>query len=243
MSKQGDEEDDLPLALHPEHHYVNRIGWLRAAVLGANDGIVSTASLIAGVASAGSDRAEILLAGVAGMAAGALSMAAGEYVSVSSQADTEKADLEREKHELEVHPEAELEELARIYEERGLDPDLAMQVAKELTEKDALAAHARDELGITEVSEARPFQAAISSALSFSAGAALPVLSILIAPENAIGELTTVVSLFTLGLLGAVSARTGGAPILPAVARVVFWGGFAMLATAGVGKVFGITVG
>ncbi len=242
MNKR-EEGEDLPLALQPEHHYVNRIGWLRAAVLGANDGIVSTASLIAGVASAGSDRAEILLAGVAGMAAGALSMAAGEYVSVSSQADTEKADLAREKEELERHPEEELHELARIYEERGLDPELALQVARELTEKDALAAHARDELGITEVAAARPLQAAVSSALSFSAGAALPVLSVLVAPFGSIGIIVTIVSLLTLALLGAISARTGGAPILPAVARVVFWGGFAMLATAGVGKLFGITVG
>ncbi len=229
-------------AYHKEHHFVTRIGWLRAAVLGANDGIVSTASLIAGVASAGSSRAEILLAGVAGLAAGALSMAAGEYVSVSSQADTEKADLAREKYELEVHPEQELKELAQIYVERGLHPELAFKVAKELMQHDALAAHARDEIGISEVVQARPVQAAVSSAASFTAGAVLPVMSVVIAPDGAITMLTTAASLVALGALGAVSARTGGAPLIPAVLRVVFWGGFAMAATAAVGKLFGVSV-
>jgi len=226
-----------------ENHYVSRIGWLRAAVLGANDGIVSTASLIAGVASAGVGTSEVLLAGTAGLVAGAMSMAAGEYVSVSAQSDSEKADLERERKEQETQPEFEHEELAQIYVGRGLTPELARQVADELMAKDALGAHARDELGISEVVTARPIQAALSSAASFTAGAALPVASVVLAPPGGIVMVTTVVSVLALGLLGAVSARSGGAPRVPAVARVMFWGALAMAATALVGHLFGTTVG
>lgn len=226
-----------------EGHYMNRIGWLRAAVLGANDGIVSTASLIAGVASAGMMPKDVLIAGVAGVVAGALSMAAGEYVSVSSQADTERADLERERQELETMPEAELEELTQIYVERGLSPELARKVAEELTAEDALKAHARDELGISEVVTARPVQAALSSAASFAAGAVLPLGAVLISPPGMIATVVTIASVIALALLGAFSARTGGAPVLRAVTRVVFWGGFAMLATAGIGSLFNVPVG
>lgn len=229
-------------AHQPEKHFIDRIGWLRAAVLGANDGIVSTASLIAGVASAGMAAGEVLIAGVAAVVAGALSMAAGEYVSVSSQADTERADLEREKGELATMPEAELAELAGIYEERGLSPELAMQVARELMDGDALKAHARDELGISEVVSARPIQAALSSAASFAAGAALPLAAVLVSPEGMIATITTIASVIALGLLGALSARTGGAPVLTAVLRVVFWGGFAMVATAAIGSLFNVPV-
>ena len=226
-----------------ENHYVSRIGWLRAAVLGANDGIVSTASLISGVASAGVGTSEVLLAGTAGLVAGAMSMAAGEYVSVSAQSDSEKADLERERKEQETQPEFEHEELAQIYVGRGLTPELARQVADELMAKDALGAHARDELGISEVVTARPIQAALSSAASFTAGAALPVASVVLAPPGGIVMVTTVVSVLALGLLGAVSARSGGARLVPAVARVMFWGALAMAATALVGHLFGTTVG
>ena len=223
----------------PERHFINRIGWLRAAVLGANDGIVSTASLIAGVASAGMAAGDVLIAGVAAAVAGALSMAAGEYVSVSSQADTEKADLERERGELARKPEAEHEELAGIYRERGLSDDLARQVATELMASDALRAHARDELGISDVVSARPVLAALSSAAAFTAGAALPLAAVLVSPEGMIVLLTTIASVIALGILGAISAHTGGAPILKAIGRVVFWGGFAMAATAAVGALFG----
>ncbi len=226
----------------PEKHFITRIGWLRAAVLGANDGIVSTASLIAGVASAGMAASEVLIAGVAAVVAGALSMAAGEYVSVSSQADTEKADLERERGELATMPEAEHEELAGIYRERGLSDALAHEVATELMAKDALKAHARDELGISDVVSARPIQAALSSAASFTAGAALPLAAVIVSPEGMIALYTTLASVIALGILGAISAWTGGAPILKAVMRVVFWGGFAMAATAGVGSLFGTSV-
>ncbi len=225
-----------------ENHYVNRIGWLRAAVLGANDGIVSTASLIAGVASAGMAPPEILLAGVAGLVAGAMSMATGEYVSVSSQADSEKSDLVREAREQEAQPDYERRELAQIYVERGLNPDLADQVAVQLMAHDALGAHARDELGISHVITARPIQAGLASAAAFTAGAALPVASVLLTPEALITEVATGVSLVALALLGAVSAHTGGSAILPAVVRVTFWGALAMAATAGVGYLFGITV-
>lgn len=221
---------------------MNRIGWLRAAVLGANDGIVSTASLIAGVASAGMSAADVFTAGVAGLVAGALSMAAGEYVSVSSQADTERADLAREKSGLDESPEAEHEELVGIYEARGLSPDLARQVAGELMAGDALKAHARDELGISDVVSARPIQAALSSAGSFTAGAALPLAAVLVSPAGMITPITTVTSVAALGLLGALSARIGGAPVTRAVARVVFWGGFAMLATAAIGALFGVAM-
>jgi len=222
----------------PEHHFIARVGWLRAAVLGANDGIVSTASLIAGVASAGMASGEVLIAGFAGLVAGAMSMAAGEYVSVSSQADTERADLAREAQELQDHPEAEHQELAGIYEARGLPAPLARQVADELMATDALKAHARDELGISSVVEAHPIQAALSSAASFTVGAALPLASVLVAPEGMIAMVTSAASVLALGVLGALSARTGGAPILTAVLRVMFWGGFAMAATALIGSFF-----
>jgi len=227
---------------HIEPHYVDRVGWLRAAVLGANDGIVSTASLIAGVASAGMAAPEILLAGIAGLVAGAMSMAAGEYVSVSSQADSEKSDLAREARGLVEQPEFERRELAQIYIGRGLTPELAEQVAVQLMEHDALGAHARDELGISHVITARPIQAGLASAAAFTAGAALPVVSVLLTPEVFITEVATGVSLLALALLGAVSARAGGSGIIPAVLRVTFWGALAMAATAGVGYLFGTTV-
>ncbi len=229
-------------AVQPENHYVSRIGWLRAAVLGANDGIVSTASLIAGVASAGVAQSEVLLAGTAGLVAGAMSMAAGEYVSVSSQADSERADLAREKVELETQPEFEHEELAAIYVDRGLTPDLARKVADQLMEKDALAAHARDELGISTAMQSRPVQAALSSAASFTIGAGLPVLAVILSPRALITINATVASVIALGLLGVVSAMTGGAPIARAVLRVTFWGAAAMAATAAVGTLFGTNV-
>lgn len=223
-----------------ENHYVTRIGWLRAAVMGANDGIVSTASLIIGVAAAGSSQSNILLAGVAGLIAGAMSMAAGEYVSVSSQADSEKADLARERAELEADPQGELEELAGLYEARGISPRLSMEVAKELTAQDVLQAHARDELGITDLSRARPVQAALASAATFSAGAALPLLAVVAAPLETVIWVTTLASVLVLGILGFVSAKTGGAPVGKAVARVTIWGAAAMAATALVGRMFDV---
>lgn len=226
----------------PEHHFIDRIGWLRAAVLGANDGIVSTASLIAGVASAGVASSEVLLAGTAGLVAGAMSMAAGEYVSVSSQADSEKADLNREREELKTQWDYEHEELAGIYEKQGLSSKLAHAVANELMEKDALAVHAREELGINSNVVARPVQAALSSAASFTIGASLPLSAVLFSPYPKIALYTTVTSVLALGILGAVSARTGGAPLLRAVVRVMFWGAIAMAATAAVGSLFGTTV-
>lgn len=226
---------------HREEHYVARVGWLRAAVLGANDGIVSTASLIVGVAAA-SGRAEVLLAGAAGLAAGALSMAAGEYVSVSSQADTERSDTERERAELAADPEEELRALASIYEDRGLDPVLARQVAEQLHAKDALGAHLRDELGFSEHSEAKPLVAAGASALTFAVGAALPLAAAALVPEPEITLWVTALSLVFLALLGAVGAKAGGAPVLRAVLRVTFWGAVAMAVTAGVGKLFGAVV-
>ena len=228
--------------VHNEMHRSHRVGWLRAAVLGANDGIVSTASLVIGVAAADSNRSAILLAGSAGLIAGALSMAAGEYVSVHSQADTEKADLELEKKHLEQEPEFELFELTQIYIERGLDPDLAGEVAKQLMEHDALAAHARDELGITEVSTAQPLQAAFFSAISFSLGAALPLLTVWLAPHDNVIAFTAASSLAFLALLGAVAANAGGASMLRGSARVLFWGAIAMAATALVGRLFGTSV-
>ncbi len=228
--------------LHSENHLVSRIGWLRAAVLGANDGIVSTASLIMGVASASGARSEILVAGVAGIVAGAMSMAAGEYVSVSSQADTESADLARERKELETQPAAELDELAQIYVGRGLTPDLAKQVAQQLTAHDALGSHARDELGIVEYLAAKPVEAALTSAATFAVGAALPLLMVFIAPQASLVYVVAIASLLFLALLGAVGAKAGGADIVKATTRVTFWGALAMALTAGIGKVVGVAV-
>jgi len=224
-----------------ETHRSSRIGWLRAAVLGANDGIVSTASLIVGVASASSSRQEVLVAGVAGLVAGALSMAAGEYVSVSSQADTERADLERERRELAMEPTAEEDELSAIYVRRGLEPDLARQVARGLMAKDALLAHARDELGLTEEQAARPLQAAFASAMTFAVGAAVPILTVVVLPPNVV--LVSAISLTCLIALGAIAARAGGASAVVGAARVGFWGALAMALTAGVGRVFGTAGG
>ena len=230
------------LHLHPESHLVSRIGWLRAAVLGANDGIVSTASLIVGVAAASAASSDILIAGVAGLVAGAMSMAAGEYVSVSSQSDTEGADLARERAELASQPEFEREELARIYVKRGLDPKLARQVADQLMAKDALGAHARDELGISEVTAARPVQAALTSAATFALGAAMPLLIVIVAPPSAIVPVVSIASLAFLALLGAVGARAGGAGVIKATLRVTFWGAMAMALTAGIGALVGTSV-
>lgn len=229
--------------VHREQHRSDRIGWLRAAVLGANDGIVSTASLVVGVAAAAATRHDVLVAGVAGLVAGALSMAAGEYVSVSSQADTEKADLARERLELEADPQAEEDELTGIYVRRGLEPDLARTVARQLTTKGALAAHARDELGLTDELAARPLQAALASAATFAVGAGVPVLTILMVPATAIALAVSLVSLCCLMVLGAVAARVGGASLWVGAARVTLWGVLAMLATAAVGRLFGTTVG
>jgi VIT1/CCC1 family predicted Fe2+/Mn2+ transporter len=232
----------MPRTTHPELHRTERIGWLRAAVLGANDGIVSTASLLVGVAAAGGSRGELLVAGVAGLVAGAMSMAAGEYVSVSSQSDTERADLARERTELAAAPEAELQELTSIYVARGLTPALAGEVAKQLTGHDALAAHARDELGISSTLSARPVQAALTSAATFAVGAALPLATALVSPPAAAGALVTATSLAFLVGLGAVGAMTGGAPVGRAALRVTFWGALAMALTAVVGKLFGTVV-
>ena len=225
---------------HRERHLIERIGWLRAAVLGANDGIVSTASLIVGVAAAAQGRGEILVVGVAGLVAGAMSMAAGEYVSVSSQADTERADLAREKAELESQPDSELDELAGIYAARGVEPALARTVAAQLMARDALGTHARDELGISEMTTARPIQAALTSALTFAGGAALPLVAAVVAPSAVIVPAVSVASLLFLALLGGIGAQAGGAPVVKAVARVTFWGAIAMALTAGVGAVFGV---
>lgn len=227
---------------HSESHRADRIGWLRAAVLGANDGIVSTASLIVGVAAAKADRTEIVISGVAGLVAGALSMAAGEYVSVSSQSDTEKADLAREKQELATNPEFETEELAQIYVSRGLEPELARQVAIQLMEKDALRSHARDELQITEMGAARPIQAATASAITFAIGAVLPLLVVVLVAKETIISMVAISSIGFLILLGIVSARAGGASLLKGALRVGFWGAFAMGATALIGKLFGTLV-
>ena len=227
---------------HLERHRSARIGWLRAAVLGADDGIVSTASLIVGVAAAGSPRAAILLAGPAGLVAGALSMAAGEYVSVSSQSDTEKADLATEKGELATQRPAEEKELADIYVQRGLDPELARTVAVQLMARDALATHARDELGITEQMTARPLQAAVASAATFAVGAALPLLVVVFAPLTNLWLVVSGASLVCLAVLGALAARTGGASAWVGAARVAFWGALAMAATAVIGKLFGTAV-
>jgi VIT1/CCC1 family predicted Fe2+/Mn2+ transporter len=227
---------------HRERHRGERIGWLRAAVLGANDGIVSTASLVIGVAAAEATRPEVLVAGVAGLVAGALSMAAGEYVSVSSQADTERADLTRERRELATEPQAEEEELTGIYVHRGLEPDLARTVARQLMAKDALSAHARDELGLTEGLAARPLQAALASAATFAVGAGVPIVTIVVAPATGLVLPVSGVSLLCLVALGAIAARVGGAPMLVGAARVTIWGALAMLATAAVGWVFGTRV-
>ncbi len=224
----------------PEIHKSHRIGWLRAAVLGANDGIVSTASLIVGIAAANTSREGILLAGVAGLVAGGMSMAAGEYVSVSSQADTEKADLALEKDALQNKPEEEKEELAKIYEGRGLEPELASQVAVQLMEHDALGAHARDEIGISEISNANPLQAALSSALTFTLGAALPLFAAWIVPLNNLIWVVTIASLFFLAFLGGLAAYAGGASIFKGAWRVTFWGALAMALTAVVGQFFGV---
>ena len=225
---------------HGEVHRSGRAGWLRAAVLGANDGIVSTASLIVGVAASGSDRHAILLAGVAGLVGGALSMAAGEFVSVSSQADAEKADLAIERNELAQYPEGELRELAGIYVKRGLEPKLAAQVAEQLSAHDALAAHARDELGITHQLRARPLQAALASAAAFASGAALPLAITLFAPMHGLAWSVMLASLVALALLGAAAARAGGAPMLRGALRVVVWSALAMAATAAIGSLFDV---
>jgi VIT1/CCC1 family predicted Fe2+/Mn2+ transporter len=227
---------------HPETHRTSRIGWLRAAVLGANDGIVSTASLLVGVAAASVGRDELITVGMAGLVAGAMSMAAGEYVSVSSQADTEAADLARERLELATEPESEHLELAMIYQARGLTPELASQVAHQLTEHDALGAHARDELGISEISTARPVQAALTSAATFAVGAALPLIAALLAPPPQVSTVVAGASILFLAALGVVAARAGGAPVGNAAARVVFWGALAMAVTALVGRMVGTTV-
>jgi VIT1/CCC1 family predicted Fe2+/Mn2+ transporter len=225
-----------------ELHRTHRIGWLRAAVLGANDGIVSTASLVVGVASAGTTRSNVLVAGVAGLVAGAMSMAAGEYVSVSSQSDTETADIERERKELADMPEAELRELQGFYEKRGLDSSLAMQVAQQLTAHDALAAHAQDELGISEITTARPVQAALASAGTFAFGAALPLVTAVLVPIERAVLAVTLFSLVCLAGLGYLAARAGGARVIRGTVRVTVWGALAMLFTAVVGKIFGAVV-
>lgn len=226
---------------HLERHRTQRIGWLRAAVLGANDGIVSTASLILGVAAAGASATSVLVAGVAGLVAGAMSMAAGEYVSVSSQADTEHADLERERQELAIKPQQEHAELAAIYSGRGLDAETAAKVATQLMAHDALGAHAREELGITEMLAARPVQATLASAATFTVGAAMPLLVVVLVPVSALMWAVSGSSILFLALLGALAARAGGASVLTAAARVIFWGALAMGLTAGVGALFGVT--
>lgn len=227
---------------HPEWHRTDRIGWLRAAVLGANDGIVSTASLVVGVAAASSDRTQIMVAGVAGMVAGAMSMAAGEYVSVSSQADTEQADLARERKELAEDYPKEIDELAAIYVARGVEARLARQVAEQQMAHDALAAHARDELGISAATSARPIQAAFASAGSFAVGAAMPLVTALLSPQTGLSVIVSATSLAFLALLGGLGAWVGGAPVWRGAARVLFWGALAMALTAAVGALFGAAV-
>lgn len=226
--------------LHAENHLVSRIGWLRAAVLGANDGIVSTASLIIGVATANVTAANVLVAGAAGLVAGAMSMAAGEYVSVSSQADTERADLARERKELASQPEFERHELAQIYVDRGVKPELALQVADQLMAKDALSTHARDELGISESNAARPILAALASAAAFSVGAIMPLAMVLLSPSRQLVAVVSIASLLFLAVLGAIGAKAGGASMLKATTRVTFWGALAMASTAAIGAIFGI---
>jgi VIT1/CCC1 family predicted Fe2+/Mn2+ transporter len=224
---------------NPENHFITRIGWLRAAVLGANDGILSTGSLVVGVASAAVDHKQVLITGVAGLIAGAMSMATGEYVSVSSQTDTEKSDLKREAEELKANFEGEHKELAMIYVKRGLEPELARIVAKQLMAKDALEAHARDELGISEATTARPIQAALASAASFAGGASIPLAAAAVAPAGTAVWIISAVCLIGLAVLGAVGARTGGAPVGRALIRVVFWGALAMAITGAAGAWFG----
>ncbi|MFG1211732.1 VIT family protein [Xanthobacter flavus] len=228
--------------LHRENHLIERIGWLRAAVLGANDGIISTASLMVGVAAASTNSSEILVAGTASLVAGAMSMAAGEYVSVSSQADTENADLQKERRELAEDPESELNELTQIYVRRGVEPALARQVAEQMTAKDAFTAHARDELGLAEHVVARPIQAALTSAVTFALGAAIPLIISLVAPTALIAPTVSGGSLVCLAVLGALGARTGGADILKPTIRVTFWGAIAMAATAAIGTLVGHAV-
>jgi len=223
----------------PERHYAERIGWLRAAVLGANDGIVSTASLVVGVAAANAERGDVLIAGIAGLVAGAMSMAAGEYVSVSSQADTESADLARERQELDNDQEYEHQELAAIYIKRGLEPSLAQQVAVQLMAHDALSAHARDELGLSEIHTARPIQAAVASAITFAVGAALPLMLTWFSPFDVVVPAVALGSLVFLALLGGLAARAGGASMVKGAGRVTLWGALAMAATAAIGRIFG----
>lgn len=230
------------LHVHPETHKAHRIGWLRAAVLGANDGIVSTASLIVGVAASAAGQSAILTAGIAGLVAGAMSMAAGEYVSVSSQADTEKADLARETKELAEQPEFELQELASMYEQRGVEAALAREVARQMMAKDALGVHARDELGISEATEARPVTAALTSAATFAVGAALPLVAAWLTPSSSLSIVVAGASLIFLAVLGAVGAQAGGAGIWRGTLRVTFWGALAMAITYGIGSLFGTTV-
>lgn len=227
---------------HAEKHLVQRVGWLRASILGANDGIVSTASLIVGVASATPSSHAILVASLAGIIAGAMSMAAGEYVSVCSQADTEKNDLEREKRELAQEPESELEELTHIYVSRGVEESLAREVSRQMMAKDALGAHARDELGLSEILQARPLQAALASAASFVFGAALPFLAAVMSPVEMVVPVVSVCALFALALLGGIGAKTGGAPIFRAVIRVTFWGALALVVTSGIGRLIGVNI-
>jgi len=230
------------LRVHRESHLVSRIGWLRAGVLGANDGIVSTASLIVGVAAAAATPSDVLIAGIAGLVAGAMSMAAGEYVSVSSQADTERADLARERKELNDNIGFERAELADIYVKRGVDRELARRVADQLMAKDALGAHAHDELGISEITTARPVQAALTSAATFSVGAAMPLLMVVASPAHLLVPIVSAASLGFLALLGAIGAKTGGANLVRATARVTFWGAAAMALTAGIGAIVGTAV-
>ena len=229
-------------ALHKEVHLIERVGWLRAAVLGANDGLISTASLIVGVAAAATSRHEILVAGVAGLVAGAMSMAAGEYVSVSSQADTEEADMARERKELAEQPDAELDELTSIYIKRGVEPGLARKVAEQMTANDAFAAHARDELGLAAHVVAQPVQAALTSAATFTVGAAFPLVISMLAPAGTIPWTVSIACLIGLGALGASGARAGGAGILKPTLRVVFWGAIAMISTAAIGSLVGRAV-
>lgn len=233
---------DASVDIHPELHRTEHIGWLRAAVLGANDGLISTSSLVVGVAAAQSERGPVLLAALAGLVAGSLSMAAGEYVSVSSQSDTEQADLARERRELDENPDFERAELATIYESRGLTPELAAQVADQLMAKDALGAHARDELGLSDTTRARPIQAALSSAAAFAVGAAPPVLLVLFVPLASVSLSVTAVTIVLLVGLGSLAAQLGGAPLLRGAVRVTFWGAVAMAATALVGRLFGTVV-
>lgn len=228
--------------MHIERHRTAHIGWLRAAVLGANDGLISTASLVVGVAASGTTRSAILVAGVAGLVAGSMSMAAGEYVSVSSQADTEGADLARERGELASNPEGERAELTGIYVDRGLTPELASKVADQLMAKDALGAHARDELGLSEITAARPIQAAMASAVTFAVGAALPVVVSAVTPQAQLAMVVTASALILLAVLGALAAQVGGAPIWKGALRVTFWGALAMGVSALVGRLFGATV-